>query len=263
MGPKALTALITGASGGIGYELAKLFAKDHYHLVLVARSSDKLNQVASQLRQQFGLNVEAMALDLAQDQSVKMLFEHLKGEKLEVDVLVNNAGFGVFGEFAEMPEEEVLGQVQLNVVALTHLTRLILPARIARRQGKIMNVASTAAFQPGPLMAVYYATKAYVLSFSEALANEVAGTGVVVSCFCPGATDTGFQKRAGIENSRLFKKIGAMNVEKVARDGYRGLMAGKTLVISGTRNWLVAESVRFAPRKWVTAMSRWVAEKVE
>ena len=263
MGPKALTALITGASGGIGYELAKLFAKDHYNLVLVARSSDKLNQVASQLRQQFGLNVEAMALDLAEDQSVKMLFEHLKGEKLEVDVLVNNAGFGVFGEFAEMPEEEVLGQVQLNVVALTHLTRLFLPAMIERRQGKIMNVASTAAFQPGPLMAVYYATKAYVLSFSEALANEVAGTGVVVSCFCPGATDTGFQKRAGIENSRLFKKIGAMNVETVARDGYRGLMAGKTLVISGTRNRLVAESVRFAPRKWVTAMSRWVAEKVE
>ncbi len=263
MGPKALTALITGASGGIGYELAKLFAKDHYNLVLVARSSDKLNQVASQLRQQFGLNVEAMALDLAEDQSVKMLFEHLKGEKLEVDMLVNNAGFGVFGEFAEMPEEEILGQVQLNVVALTHLTRLFLPAMIARRQGKIMNVASTAAFQPGPLMAVYYATKAYVLSFSEALANEVDGTGVVVSCFCPGATDTGFQKRAGMEDSRLFKRIGAMNVEAVARDGYRGLMAGKTLVISGTRNWLVAESVRFAPRKWVTAISRWVAEKVE
>jgi short-subunit dehydrogenase len=231
--------------------------------VLVARSSDKLNQVASQLRQQFGLNVEAMALDLAQDQSVKMLFEHLKGEKLEVDVLVNNAGFGVFGEFAEMPEEEVLGQVQLNVVALTHLTRLFLPAMIERRQGKIMNVASTAAFQPGPLMAVYYSTKAYVLSFSEALANEVAGTGVVVSCFCPGATDTGFQKRAGLENSRLFRKIGAMNVETVAQDGYRGLMSGRSLVISGARNWLVAESVRFAPRKWVTAMSRWVAEKVE
>jgi uncharacterized protein len=263
MGLKAWTALITGASSGIGYELAKLFAGDRYNLVLVARSGDKLNQVASHLREQFAVNVEAIALDLAEDESVKMLFEHLKAEKLEVDVLVNNAGFGVFGEFAEMPEEEILGQVQLNVVALTHLTRLFLPAMIARRQGKIMNVASTAAFQPGPLMAVYYATKAYVLSFSEALANEVDGTGVVVSCFCPGATDTGFQKRAGIENSRLFKKIGAMNVETVARDGYRGLMAGKTLVISGTRNWLVAESVRFAPRKWVTAISRWVAEKVE
>ncbi len=122
-----------------------------------------------------------------------------------------------------------------------------------------MNVASTAAFQPGPLLALYYATKAYVLSFSEALANEVAGKGVV-TCFCPGATDTGFQKRAGIENSRLFKKIGAMNVETVARDGYRGLMAGKTVVISGIHNWLVAESVRFAPRRLVTALSRWIAD---
>ena len=263
MDHKARTALITGASGGIGYELAKLFAKDNYDLVLVARSGDKLNQVAGQLREQFGVNVKTMALDLAANKAATILFEHLKSEGLTVDVLVNNAGFGLFGEFAEMAEEEVLRQIQLNVVALTHLTRLFLPAMIARRQGKIMNVASTAAFQPGPLMAVYYATKAYVLSFSEALANEVAGTGVVVSCFCPGATDTGFQKRAGMEDSRLFKKIGAMNVETVARDGYRGLMAGKTLVISGTRNWLVAESVRFAPRKWVTAVSRWVAEKVE
>ncbi|MGC2061285.1 MAG: SDR family oxidoreductase [Candidatus Sulfotelmatobacter sp.] len=260
---KARTALITGASGGIGYELAKLFAKDHYNLVLVARSGDKLNQVAGQLREQFNVTVNTIALDLAADQAVTMLFERLKGEGMAVDVLVNNAGFGVFGEFAEMPEEGIWGQIRLSVMALTYLTRLFLPAMIARRHGKIMNVASTAAFQPGPLMAVYYATKAYVLSFSEALANEVAGTGVVVSCFCPGATDTGFQKRAGMENSRLFKKIGAMNVETVASDGYRGLMAGKTLVISGTRNWLLAESVRFAPRKWVTAVSRWVAEKVE
>jgi short-subunit dehydrogenase len=263
MGPNALTALITGASGGIGYELAKLFAGDHYNLVLVARSGDRLNHVAGELRKQFAVTVNTMALDLAADQAVTLLFDRLKAEGLTVDVLVNNAGFGVFGDFAEMAEQEILGQIQLNVTALTQLTRLFLPAMIARRQGKIMNVASTAAFQPGPLMAVYYATKAYVLSFSEALANEVAGTGVVVSCFCPGATDTGFQKRAGLENSRLFKKIGAMNVETVARDGYRGLMAGKTLVISGTRNWLVAESVRFAPRKWVTAVSRWVAEKVE
>jgi uncharacterized protein len=134
---------------------------------------------------------------------------------------------------------------------------------LARRAGKIMNVASTAAFQPGPLMAVYYATKAYVLSFSEALANEVAGSGVVVNCFCPGATDTGFAKRAGTENSRLFKKLRPMTAEAVARDGYRGLMAGRTVVISGAKNWLVAESVRFAPRKLVTAVSRWVAERVE
>jgi uncharacterized protein len=261
MDSKTQTALITGASGGIGYELAKLFARDRYNLVLVARSGDKLNQVAAELGEQFGITVKTIVLDLAAVEAARVLFDQLQGEA--VDVLVNNAGFGGFGEFAEMAEEEILGQIQLNVTALTQLTRLFLPGMLARGRGKIMNVASTAAFQPGPLMAVYYATKAYVLSFSEALANEVVGSGVVVSCFCPGATDTGFAKRAGTEESRLFKKIGAMKVETVARDGYRGLMSGKTLVISGVRNWVVAESVRFAPRKWVTAISRWVAEKVE
>jgi hypothetical protein len=257
------TALITGASGGIGYELAKLFARDHYNLVLVARSSDKLNQVAADLQSQFGIAVKTVALDLAAAPAPKFLFDQLQHETGVVDVLVNNAGFGGFGEFTSMPEEEILGQIHLNITTLTHLTRLFLPAMLARRKGKIMNVASTAAFQPGPLMAVYYATKAYVLSFSEALANEVARSGVVVSCFCPGATDTNFQKRANMENSRLFKKLRPMSAEAVARDGYRGLMAGRTVVISGVQNWLVAESVRFTPRKLVTAVSRWVAEKVE
>ena len=263
MDSKTQTALITGASGGIGYELAKLFARDHYDLVLVARRSGKLNQVAAELQGQFGVGVKTVALDLVASPASEFLFDQLGREGVAVDVLVNNAGFGGFGEFAAMTEEEILGQISLNITALTHLTRLFLPAMLARRSGKIMNVASTAAFQPGPLMAVYYATKAYVLSFSEALANEVAGSGVVVSCFCPGATDTGFAKRAGTEDSRLFKKLGPMSVETVASDGYRGLMAGRTVVISGTRNWLVAESVRFAPRKVVTAISRWVAEKVE
>jgi short-subunit dehydrogenase len=263
MDSKTQTTLITGASGGIGYELAKLFARDHYNLVLVARSTEKSNQVAAELQSSFGIKVKAIALDLSTAPAAKFLFDQLQREQIELDVLVNNAGFGTFGEFAQTAEEEILGQIQLNITAVTYLTRLFLPGMLSRRSGKIMNVASTAAFQPGPLMAVYYATKAYVLSFSEALANEVAGSGVVVSCFCPGATDTGFQKRAGMENSRLFKKIGAMNAGTVARDGYRGLMAGRTLVISGAQNWLVAESVRFAPRKWVTAVSRWVAEKVE
>jgi uncharacterized protein len=261
MGSK--TALITGASGGIGYELAKLFAKDRYDLMVVARSGDNLNQIAAELQREFGVSVKTVVLDLAAEHAPNSLLGRLEGDGTGVDVLVNNAGFGAFGEFAGMAEEEILGQIKLNVTALTHLTRLLLPGMLERRNGKIMNAASTAAFQPGPLMAVYYATKAYVLSFSEALANEVAGTGVVVSCFCPGPTDTGFQKRAGMENSRVAKKIGAMNAETVARDGYRGLMAGKTVVISGMQNWLVAESVRFAPRKWVTAVSRWVTEKVE
>jgi short-subunit dehydrogenase len=263
MDAKTQTVLITGASGGIGYELAKLFASDGYNLVLVARSAQKLNRVAGELEGKFGVGARTVALDLAAEPAAKFLFDQMQREAVAVDVLVNNAGFGGFGEFASMAEEEILGQIQLNITALTHLTRLFLPAMVERRSGKIMNVASTAAFQPGPLMAVYYASKAYVLSFSEALANEVAGAGVVVSCFCPGATETDFAKRAGIEDSRLFKKIGAMSAEAVARDGYRGLMAGRTVVISGARNWLVAESVRFAPRKLVTAISRWVAEKAE
>jgi short-subunit dehydrogenase len=252
------TALITGASGGIGYELAKIFARDHHNLILVARSADKLAQVAREL-QAHGVTVKIVALDLAAPIAPKFLFDQLQSEKISVDILVNNAGFGVHGQFAEMPEAEILGQIDLNIRALTELTRLFLPPMIARRSGRVMNVASTAGFQPGPLIAVYYATKAYVISFSEAIANELHGTGVTVTCFCPGATHTGFADRAGIEKSRLFQ-LGAMSAEKVARDGYRAMMRGRTLAISGAHNWLVAQSTRFAPRKMVTAVSRWIAE---
>jgi uncharacterized protein len=260
---KSQTALITGASGGIGYELAKLFASDGTNLVLVARSGDKLAQVAKELHDNFECTVKTIALDLSTLPAPKFLFDQLQSEGIAIDILVNNAGFGAFGEFAQMGEQEILGQIELNITALTHLTRLFLPPMIRRGRGKIMNVASTAAFQPGPLMGVYYATKAYVLSFSEALANELNGSGVTVTCLCPGPTNTDFARRAGNDNSRLFKKIGGMKAETVARDGYRGLMAGKTVVISGMQNWLVAESVRFAPRKVVTAISRWISEKAE
>ena len=257
----ATTVLITGASGGIGYELAKLFARDGHNLVLVARSADKLGQVATELRVR-GVTVKTIALDLAAPPAPKFLFDQLQREGVVVDILVNNAGYGVYGDFAQMPEPEILGQLDLNIRALTELTRLFLPLMLARRSGRIMNVASTAGFQPGPLMAVYYATKAYVISFSEAIANELRNSGVTVTCFCPGATHTGFAARAGVEKSRLFK-VGAMSAQKVALDGYRAVMEGRTLAISGTRNWLVAQSTRFAPRKMVTAISRWVAEKAE
>jgi hypothetical protein len=254
------TVLITGASGGIGYELARLFARDHHHLVLVARSADKLAQVAQEF-QPTGVSVKTIALDLGQALAPKFLFDQLQGTS--VDILINNAGFGRYGDFAQMPEEEIIGQINLNVTALTELTRLFLPAMIARHSGRIMNVASTAGFQPGPLMAVYYATKAYVISFSEAIANELEHSGVTVTCFCPGATHTGFAKRAGTEQSRLFKQFGGMSAEKVAQQGYRAVMEGRTLAISGVHNWLVAQSTRFAPRKMVTAVSRWVAENSE
>jgi short-subunit dehydrogenase len=254
------TALITGASGGIGYELAKLFANGHYNLVLVARSAPKLAQFADELQRQFSVSAKAVPLDLTAAPAPQFLFDQLLREGVAVDILVNNAGYGVLGEFSKVSLEENLGQIQLNIIALTHLTKLFLGPMTERRSGRIMNVASTAGFQPGPLMAVYYATKAYVISFSEGLANELEGSGVTVTCLCPGPTDTNLQERAGMENTKLVKTLRPMDAKTVARDGYRGLMAGKTLVISGFRNWLVAESVRFSPRKLVTAISRKLLE---
>lgn len=253
------TVLITGASGGIGCELAKLFARDHHNLVLVARSADKLAQVAHELQTR-GVSVRTVALDLAEPLAPKFLFDQLQREGVAVDILINNAGFGALGKFAQMPDDQIFGQINLNITALTQLTKLFLPPMLARHTGRIMNVASTAGFQPGPLMAVYYATKAYVISFSEAIANELKDSGVTVTCFCPGATHTGFAKRAGNDKSRLFKQLGAMNADKVALDGYRALMEGRTLAISGLHNWLVAQSTRLGPRKMVTAISRWVSE---
>jgi short-subunit dehydrogenase len=257
------TALITGASGGIGYELAKLFAKDHHNVVLVARNAPRLAQFAEELKAQFGISAKAVPLDLTAAPAPQFLFDQLQREGIAVDILVNNAGYGLFGEFAKISPEENLGQIRLNITALTHLTKLFLGPMIERHSGKIMNVASTAGFQPGPLMAVYYATKAYVISFSEALANELKGSGVTVTCLCPGPTDTGLQERAGMENTRLVKTLRLMDAKTVARDGYRGLMSGRTLVVSGLRNWLLAESVRFSPRKLVTAVSRKLLDKAE
>jgi uncharacterized protein len=255
------TVLITGASGGIGYELAKLFARNHHNLVLVARSGDKLRNVATEL-QTFGVTVKTIPLDLAVSPAPKFLFDQLEREGLVIDILINNAGFGVYGEFAGMPEAEILGQISLNITALTELTRRFLPPMLARHSGRIMNVASTAGFVPGPLMAVYYATKAYVVSFSQAVANELHGSGINVTCFCPGATETGFANRAGTEQSRLFQQMRPMSAEEVAGDGYRALMEGRTLAISGLPNRILVQSLRFGPRKMITAISRWVAEKV-
>jgi uncharacterized protein len=240
-----------------------LFAKDRYNLVLVARSTGKLTQVADEFQREFGISAKAVALDLTTASAPQSLFEQLQREGIAVDILVNNAGYGVLGEFAKLSLEDNLGQIQLNITALTHLTRLFLGPMIERRSGRILNVASTAGFQPGPLMSVYYASKAYVISFSEALANELDGKGVSVTCLCPGATYTGFQDRAGLQNTLLFKKLRPMHASTVARDGYRGLMAGKPIVISGFRNWLLAESVRFSPRWLVTAISRKVLDCVK
>jgi short-subunit dehydrogenase len=257
--PDRKTALITGASFGIGLELARIFAREGHNLVLVARSADRLRQLASDLEKAHGTRSLILAIDLTEPGAAAYLLDQTTRADIQVDVLVNNAGFGQFGFFAESDLEVCLQQIQLNITALTHLTRLFLPGMSERKTGRILNVASTAAFQAGPLMAVYYATKAYVLLFSEAIANELQGTGVTVTCLCPGPTATEFQKRAKITGSRLFK-YGSMDARTVAEDGYRALMVGKPVVISGFRNWLVAQSVRFAPRRMVTAVSRKLQE---
>jgi len=258
------TALITGASFGIGLELARIFARERYNLVLVARSADKLRQLASELEKAHGTRSLILAVDLTEPGAPAYVLDQTTRADIQVDVLVNNAGFGQYGMFAENDLEECLRQIQLNVTTLTHLTRLYLPAMIERakvettterKSGGILNVASTAAFQPGPLMAVYFATKAYVLHFSEALANELDGSGVTVTTLCPGATATEFHKRANATGMNLLK-FGAMDARTVAEDGYRALMAGRPVVISGFKNWLLAQSVRFSPRRMVTAIAR-------
>jgi short-subunit dehydrogenase len=258
--PDRQTALITGASFGIGLEFARIFAREGYNLVLVARSADKLRQLASELEKAHGTRSLILATDLTEPGASAYVLDQTTRADIQVDVLVNNAGFGQYGLFAENDLEECLRQIQLNVTTLTHLTRLYLPAMIARKSGRILNVASTAAFQPGPLMAVYFATKAYVLHLSEALANELQETGVTVTCLCPGPTATEFQQRANIAGIRLTK-YGTMTARTVAEDGYRALMTGKIVAISGFKNWLVAQSVRFAPRRMVAAMTRKLQEE--
>jgi len=248
--------LMTGASSGIGYELAKRFARDGHSLVLVARSAARLEEMAKELK----TSVTPIAKDLSRPGSAAALFSELRTRSIEIEILVNCAGFGASGLFAQTDLDVEREMMQLNMISLTELTKLALPDMIRRRSGRILNVASTAAFQPGPRMAVYYASKSYVLSFSEALANELAGTGVTVTTLCPGPTHTGFGKRAGIDGANVFR-AGVMSAAAVADAGYRGLMQGKGLVIPGLRNTLLAASVRFGPRKLVTAITRWMNEE--
>lgn len=250
------TALITGASGGLGYEFAKLFARNHFNLVLVARSGGKLDQIAHQISQDFGVSVKTIAKDLSVTSSPEEIFSELKRAEIEIDILVNNAGFATYGFFSETDLNDELKMMQLNMVTLTHLTKLILTRMKQRERGKILNIASTAAFQSGPLMAVYYASKAYVLSFSEALSNELNGTNISVSVLCPGPTKSGFQQRASMEESKLVSNRNLMDAKTVARIGYQGLMANKTIIIPGLKNRLMVFFVRFLPRRLIVQIVR-------
>jgi len=250
------TALITGASSGIGRALAQQFAAHGYDVVLVARNAAALEDVGRGLpASPSGPDkrrpaVHTIAADLAKTGSAVALVEQLRQGGIQIDVLVNNAGFGLQGEFAELPADQQIEMIQLNVVTLTELTRLLLPGMLQRRTGGVLNVASTAAFQPGPLMSVYYATKAFVLSFTEGIAEEVAGTGVKVTCLCPGPTETAFMDRAGMRGTNLFKG-GTMSVEPVAREGFDGWNSGKVVVIPGFANRRGTLVVRLSPRALV------------
>lgn len=243
------TVLITGASSGIGRELARCFSADGARLALTARSGGPLQELAAELRKKRGLDARVFIVDLARAEGPVQLSNLLQTAGLKPDIVVNNAGFGAHGPFAELPLERQLEMLQLNIASLTHLTRLFLPGMLQRRRGGVLNVASTAAFQAGPSMAVYYATKAYVLSFSEALAEETRGTGVTVTALCPGPTHTNFSAALGLGSpSRVFSRF-AMSAEEVARFGYQAFRQGRVVAVPGFRNKAGACAVRFVSRR--------------
>ena len=247
-----MRAIVTGASGGFGLEFAKLLAADRYDLVLIARSGDKLAALASDLRARHGVAVETLVLDLSKVGAAATVFARIP----QCDILINNAGFATNGRFEEIPPERIRDEISLDVLTLTELTRAYVPAMRARRSGRILNVASTAGMLPGPFMSVYYACKAYVLSFSQGIAEELRGTGVTVTCLAPGASATGFAERAKAGRSLLFRRLPVADAASVALAGYRAMMAGQVLVVPGLSNKLVALASRLSPRRLLIWISR-------
>jgi len=254
------TALITGASRGIGLELAKECASHGHDVVLVARRQDALEAAAGVIEGKYHVRATVIPADLSDPDAPLELRAATVAQGIDVGILINNAGFGLGGEFLETDLHREIEMIHVNVIALTHLTKLYAAPMVKRRSGRIMNVASTAAFQPGPLMSVYYATKAYVLSFSEAIAEEMRNTGVTVTALCPGATATDFAQTAQVSNTRLFQTLGSARADDVARSGYKAMMRGERVAIPGWRDKLMIQSERLAPRRLVTALSRKVQE---
>ena len=257
------TALITGASNGIGLELAKVHASKGGDLVLVARNKTKLDELKAELESQFKVSVYTIGKDLSANNSAQEVYDETTKQNIQIDYLINNAGFGDFGMFSETEWIKELQMINLNITTLTQFTKLYLQDMVKRKSGKIMNVASTAAFQSGPTMAVYYATKAYVLSFSEAVDNEVSGKGVTVTTLCPGPTESGFQAAAAMEESNLVKGKKLPTAKEVAEYGYSSMMKGKTVAIHGMINWIMANSVRFTPRALVVKLTRKIQDKAK
>ena len=249
-------ALITGASSGIGTEIARVLATKGYNLLLVARSGDKLTALANELAAAHNITAKTLSSDLSKPDAPAQVFQYTQQEGIEVEVLVNNAGFADFGEFWLANWDKNAEMIDLNIKTLTHLTHLFLPGMVARKSGRVLNVASTAAFMPGPLMSVYYATKAYVLSFSEAIANELMGTGVTVTALCPGPTASNFQSKAEMGDSKLVKGAKLPSALVVAEYGVKAMLQGKTVAIHGFMNRILANIPRLLPRKIVASMVR-------
>lgn len=250
--------LITGASEGIGRELAKFFALNGYPLVLVARDKTRLDALARELSSTHGIDAKTISKDLSLPTAAAELKAAIEDQKIVIEILVNNAGFGVHGFFSQTDWKSTEDMLNLNMMTLTQLTRIFLPEMLKRGHGKILNVASTAAFQPGPFMACYFASKAYVLSFTEALAEELSGTGVTATAFCPGPTRTQFQKRSHTENIR--ENAFVMEAAHAAEAAFNGLMRGKRLVVPGFTNKLLAILVRLSPRRIVIRVTRFLEE---
>jgi len=254
-------ALITGASAGIGLEFVKIFAKEKYDLVISARNETKLTELANEIKNKHNVNVKVIPKDLSKQNAGKEIFNELKNENINIDILINNAGFGIFDNYWNVELNDEQNMLQVNIMALAELTNLFAKDMVNRGGGKILNVASTAAFQPGPTMAGYYASKAFVLSFSQAVDFELREKGVQVSTLCPGPTITEFQIRANMEDLNLFKKGFTMSAEEVAQIGYNGLMKGKPVIIAGAMNKISAMSSKISPAKVSMKIVNWLQSK--
>lgn len=255
------TALITGASKGIGRELAFIFAEKGCDLLLAARSEQELVRLKELLEEQYGVTVHTFNSDLSLPDSAQQLYDAIKNEGIDVDYLVNNAGFGDYGAFADTSWERYGNMIQLNIVSLTCLTHLFVTDWQGRKAGRILNISSTAAFQPGPMMAVYFATKSFVLSLSEAVDNEMRAAGITITALCPGPTATHFGDESKMNASQLVKNVQIADARSVAMLGYRSMMKGRPVVIHGAMNKVAPFVVRFLPRRWVTRLSAQVMKR--
>ncbi|MGB3789871.1 MAG: SDR family oxidoreductase [Phormidesmis sp.] len=245
------TVLITGASRGIGEAFARVYARKQHNLILVARNENDLNALKEELSTQHDIDVVVFSHDLTKENEVQQIFDQIEQQNLTVDVLINNAGYGDYGEFVSGDWAKLQGMILLNILALTHLSHLFLPSMIARGQGQILNVSSTAAFQPGPMMAVYFATKAYVLSLSEALSAETEGTGVTVTVLCPGPTQSNFGQNANMDKIALMGDVTSDKLPtalSVAEYGYRALNQGEVVAVHGVMNKVLTFMPRLTPR---------------